>query len=127
MMDIIQTMTFIQNVYDTYNISHSWIVYDKNEIVEDNLQILVNVLKNKDFPIFVLDSDAVSNIQQYEQRYRMFVIEKNVLNSTITSKNNNASNISVIFTLSVPVLRSVCKVLENLKTFTCNEMHLFSC
>lgn len=125
-MEINDTMEFIQNVYDSYNISHSLVLYDKNEIMRCDIEDLYNKLLQNDFPVFELTHIPVELVS-LENKHRMFILDNENFQEFIMEKKKDLSNISVIFCLSSILLHNTCEVLRKLKVNTSNSMHLFSC
>lgn len=125
-MEFKNTIDFIQQIYDSYNISHSLVIYRKTETTSNDIMELSYHLKNNDFPMFHI-TDIPEDLSLYEMKYRMFLIEYDKLIEFIRNKDNNLSNISVIFCLSSSVLHSTSNLLQNLNLKTFQSMHLFSC
>lgn len=125
-MEINDTMEFIQNVYDSYNISHSVLIYNKDEIVRSDIDDILGKLINNDYPVYELTT-IPNDIQYYETKYRMFLIDSKTFPEFVGKKENNLSNISVMFCLSSSLLNSTCEFLKNSKVKTSSSMHLFSC
>lgn len=123
-MDINKTFKFIQNIYDTYNISHSLIVYDKDTYPFQYIEQLQNLLKVHDYPVYVLE-DFPINIVEYEHKYRMFILEKNTFHEFVKIKDNDISNISVIFCFSPFILQEINKTMTDINDG--KSVHLFSC
>jgi hypothetical protein len=123
-MDINKTFKFIQNIYDTYNISHSLIVYDKDTCPFQFIEQLHNLLKVNDYPVYVLE-DFPINIVEYEHKYRMFILEKNTFHEFVKIKDNDISNISVIFCFSPFILQEINKTMTDINDG--KSVHLFSC
>ncbi len=86
----------IRTIYETNNISHSWIIYD-SDIKSCNIDELVAELRSHDYPVFCLDDTSVNDIQDLENKYRMFIIEKNNLQDAVLAKGRDLCNISVVF------------------------------
>jgi hypothetical protein len=127
-MELNNTIEFIQNIYSSYNISHSLVVYNKNEITPSDIEALYSCLIDNDFPIFHLTHiPNVVDLSSYENKYRMFMIDYHNLTDFIINKNNDFSNISVIFCLSSSLLHSTCQLIQDNKVKTLQSMHLFSC
>ena len=125
-MELDNTIEFIQNVYSSYNISHSLVIYDKNETTLSDIEELYSNLIYKDFPVFHL-TNISDDMSLYENKYRMFLIDYDNLTDFIIKKNNDMSNISIIFCLSSSLLHSTCQLLQKHKAKTLQSMHLFSC
>lgn len=125
-MELNNTIEFIQNIYNSYNISHSLVIYDKNHVIPSDIEELYIRLVENDFPIFHL-TDIPDDLSSYENKYRMFLIKYDDFTDFIIKKNNELSNISVIFCLSSSSLNSICNLLQNNKVQTLQSMHLFSC
>lgn len=125
-MELNNTIEFIQNIYSSYNISHSLVIYNKNDITPSDIEELYSRLIDNDFPIFHL-TDIPDNVSEYEKKYRMFLINYDNLTDFIIKKNNELSNISVMFCLSSSSLNSTCNLLQNRKVTTSQSVHLFSC
>jgi hypothetical protein len=125
-MEINDTIEFIQNVYDSYNISHSVLVYDKDEILRSDIEDIFEKLVNNDYPVHELTT-IPEDIHYYENKYRMFVIDSKTFQDFVIKKENNLSNISVMFCLSSSLLHNICKYLKESKVKTLDSMHLFSC
>jgi hypothetical protein len=125
-MELNNTIDFIQNIYSSYNISHSLVIYNKNENIPSDIEELYSLLIDNDFPIFHLTC-IPDDVLSYENKYRMFLIDYNNLTDFIIKKNNELSNVSVIFCLSSSSLHSTCQLLQNHKVKTLQSMHLFSC
>ncbi len=128
-MEINDTMDFIQNVYDSYNISHSVLIYDKDEVVRSDIDDIFDKLVKNDYPIYELTTipDIPDDLHYYENKYRMFLIDNKTFHDFVAKKENNLSNISVIFCLSSSLLHKTCEFLNKNKVKTLNSMHLFSC
>lgn len=125
-MEINDTMDFIRNVYDTYNISHSILIYDKDEIMMSDVEDLYAKLVHDDYPILEVKS-VPDNLVSLESKYRMFMLDEKTFKKFIEKKNNNLSNVSVIFCLSSTLLHNTCELLREHNVKTLNSMHLFSC
>lgn len=125
-MEINNTIEFIQNIYSSYNISHSLVIYKKQETTPSDIEELYTGLVNNDFPIFHFTS-PIDDISSYEKKYRMFLIDYDDVTNFIIKKNKDFSNVSVIFCLSSSSLHSTCELLQNQKVKRIQSMHLFSC
>ena len=125
-MELNDTIEFIQNIYNSYNISHSLVIYDKDSSTPSDIEELYNRLIENDFPICHL-KDIPDDVSAYEKKYRMFLIDYENLTDFIVKKNSELPNISVIFCLSSLSLHCTCNLLQNHKVKTLQSMHLFSC
>lgn len=125
-MELNDTIEFIQNVYNSYNISHSLVIYNKNKCIPSGIEELYDKLRENDFPVCHLNT-IPDDLFTYENKYRMFLIDYEQLTELIMKKNNNLSNISVVFCLSSSLLHNTCQLIRNSKVKTSQSMHLFSC
>lgn len=125
-MELHNTIYFIQNTYNSYNISHSLVIYDKNETTPSYIEEIYNELIKNDFPIYHL-TDIPDNMCAYENKYRMFLIDYDNLTELINKKNKDFSKISVVFCLSSSLLHFTCQLFQTQKITTLQPMHLFSC
>lgn len=125
-MELDNTIKFIENIYNSYNISHSLVVYRKNETTSSDIKELYQRLIDNDFPVYDLQS-IPSDLSSQETNYRMFLIDYDDFEDFILNKNKDFSNISVIFCLSPSLLHTVCELLRSHKVKTIQSMHLFSC
>lgn len=99
----------IRTIYETHNISHSWFIYDAN--MESCIGELVAELRSYDYPLFCLDDNSVNDLQSLENKYRMFIIEKNNLQSAVQAKGYDLCNVSVMFCQHETVKEIVRKIL----------------
>ena len=125
-MEINDTMEFIHNVYSSYNISHSLLIYNKDEVMRCDIDELYRTLVQKDYPVFEI-LDVPTDLFSLENRYRMFIIDDKMFQEFLHKKDNDLSNISVVFCLSSQLLHSTCELLRKHKVNTSSSMHLFSC
>jgi hypothetical protein len=88
-------MQFIDYIYENINIYNSIIIYDANKYFD--LDDFINNLNNKDYPIGHIRYNIPIDV--LENRYRMIVIPHTQFYNYINIKNNNLSNITVIFCL----------------------------
>ncbi len=96
-MDTHKTKDFIENIYRSFDISHAWIVYDKDTDNRHDIDSLVGILREHDFPIYnVTTYEDLYDIKLLEHKYRMFVIEKNNIPNVLSCKDNDISNISLV-------------------------------
>lgn len=86
----------IRTIYETCNISHSWIIYDSDS-EGCNIDDLIAELRSHDYPLFCLDDTSINDIQSLENRYRMFIIEKTKLQGVVQAKGRDLCNVSVVF------------------------------
>lgn len=111
-MDIHKTKDFIDSVYHSFNISHAWIVYDEDNDDKKDIDSLVNILQEHDFPVYNVSSyEDLYNIQLLEHKYRMFVIEKKDIPNVLSCKDNDISNISIVMCTSLCVEEHVLYIL----------------
>ena len=113
-MDVQETSNFIEVVYKTFNISHTWFIYKNEE--ECDISALIDTLKAQDYPLFVLTEESIHRICDLEQHYRFFVIEQDIVPIVLQAKILDMSNISVILCTTPQVLNSVSRMLHHIPT-----------
>lgn len=127
-MAILNTINFIEEVYDTYSVYHSLIVYDPHSTNTKDIQKLVKMLHQKDFPIIDLSNEPFLPLKpEYEQRFRLYVISVAQLKCLVESKNSTLASISMMFCINKNVFLDACKLINSNSYNYHQDMHLFSC
>jgi hypothetical protein len=127
-MELLKMSDFIQNIYTTINIYHSILLYDTDD--EEVAKKLCDILMCKDMPLFFLNSShnmIDNNILHFiENNYRMIAMPIIIFKKILKLKNNDISNVSVIFALGKNTIKETQKYIVNNNVNYYNQMHLFS-
>jgi hypothetical protein len=127
-MELLKMSDFIQNIYTTINIYHSILLYDTDD--EEVAKQLCDILICKDMPLFFLNSNhnmIDNNILHFiENNYRMIAMPISIFKIILKLKNNDISNVSVIFALGKNTIKDTQKYIVNNNVNYYNQMHLFS-
>lgn len=112
-MDIEHIRKFIDDIYATINISHCWIVYDKESSNDNEISSLTQWLKTENYPVYVINNFNVSFIKTLEHSYRMFLIDRNDVQVLFEAKRQDMENISIILCTTTEVVNEVSKTVRN--------------
>lgn len=112
-MDSQDIRIFIDDVYATMDISHCWIVYDRERSDDDDRLSLIQWLKAENYPLCVIDSTNVPFVETLEHSYRMFLIDKNDVQGMFEAKGKDMGNVSIILCTTIEVVNEVSKTLLN--------------
>lgn len=112
-MDSQQIRQFIDDIYATIDISHSWIVYDRESSNDNEISSLIQWLKKENYPLCVIDNTNVSSIEILEHSYRMFLIEKNDVQVMFNAKGQDMGNVSIILCTTIEVVNEVSQTVQN--------------
>lgn len=112
-MDIEHIRKFIDDIYATINISHCWIVYDKESSNDNEISSLTQWLKTENYPVYVINNFNVSFIKTLEHSYRMFLIEKNDVQVMFNAKGQDMGNVSIILCTTIEVVNEVSQTVQN--------------
>ncbi len=122
--NIDEIIQFIDHIYETINIYHTLIFYNK-EHSKTNLQNLINKLKEKEYPISIYNNEQDINL--IELHSRIIVIEHNYIEKYFEKKQNDLSNITILLCLDPCVEKQIHdKINNNIITFA-EKMYIFSC
>lgn len=106
-MDTQDTRDYIDHIYASIDISHAWIVYDKETTKEHEVASLIDWLNKENYPLYVLGNGDVTKVVDLEHAFRLFLVDKKDVPKLLDEKQHDINNISVIMCVSQSVVDNV--------------------
>lgn len=106
-------MEIIENIFDNINVYYSLIIYEQSIPIS-----LIKTLEVYDYPVVTITNMNIFN--EYQENYRMFVMDVNNLNELIFMKQNDLHQFNVIWCISDEVFTKVTDIIQKNKP-TCYE------
>lgn len=116
-------INFINHIYESINIYHTLIFYDKQTVCSILNELIIK-LKDRDYPI---ETYINQNIDMLELHSRIIVIERENIDYYFQNKNNDISNITIILCLDNTIETIVHEKLQNNNIIFAEKMYIFSC
>lgn len=120
---------FIDYIYENISIYHALIIYNNNN---NTLLELERIVNEKDYPIYKFDNHIINNMINdnniltiLENKFRIFLLEIDILNDYIKLKRNNLETINIIFCLDTYI--KTCDILKlNNNIILVDNLYIFS-
>lgn len=126
MESIVHAVNFIDHVYETLNVYHTLILTNK-KFHSSQLETLLFELKSKDFPVTTLTKQNVSNIDDLEAQYRIFILNISDMHEYMTAKNMDIASITIMLCMDCELYAELCEYIKTQHMNIADNLYIFSC